>query len=322
MRKRGIIAAVSSLELMGIADILPSKRSVALAAVPFFDDVETMLHACEAEVLCVCTPNFLHEPHTIAGLHAGLHTVVEKPMARSIEECDRMIATAAETGKTIFAVKQNRYNPPVRAVKELIEAGALGQVYFIQVCCFWNRSDAYYAESPWRGKLREDGGLLFTQFSHFVDILYYLNGPIVSAQGSLHNYAHTHNTEVEDAGAFVMQAANGATISFSMTTAAFERNMEGSITLFGEKGTVKIGGQYLNTIEYQHLAGPAIPDVSITAKANDYGFYQGSMSNHDRVIENVVDVLRGAGTVMTSAEEGREVVRIIEQMYLGAGRRP
>jgi hypothetical protein len=105
-----------------------------------------------------------------------------------------------------------------------------------------------------------------------------------------------------------------------MTTAAFERNMEGSITLFGEAGTVKIGGQYLNTIEYQHLAGPALPDVSIQAKANDYGFYQGSMSNHDRVIQNVIDVLRGAGTVMTSAEEGREVVRMIEEMYRGAGR--
>lgn len=279
-----------------------------------------MLGACHADVLCVCTPNYLHEPHAIAGLRAGLHTVVEKPMARSVAECDQMIATATEAGRTIFAVKQNRYNPPVRAVKDLVQSGALGQVYFIQVSCFWNRGDAYYAESSWRGKLREDGGLLFTQFSHFVDILFYLNGPIVSAEGSLHNYAHRHNTEVEDAGAFMMQAANGATVSFSMTTAAYERNMEGSITLFGEKGTVKIGGQYLNTIEYQHLAGPALPDVSIQAKANDYGFYQGSMSNHDRVIQNVVDVLRGSGTVMTSAEEGREVVRIIEQMYRGAGR--
>src|SRR4028119_1731225 len=256
------ITAHPDAELTGIADIVAAKQGEVPAGTPFFEDVDVMLDACEADVLCICTPNYLHEPHTIAGLRAGLHTVVEKPLARSVGECDRMIEAAAQSGKTIFAVKQNRYNPPVRAVKDLIDSGVLGQVYFIQVCCFWNRGDAYYAESTWRGKLREDGGLLFTQFSHFVDILYYLNGPIVSAQGSLHNYAHKHNTEVEDAGAFVMQAANGATVSFSMTTATYERNMEGSITLFGEKGTVKIGGQYLNTIEYQHLAGPALPDVS------------------------------------------------------------
>lgn len=306
--------------LVGIADIDSGKVTGVPDGVPFYKTLDHLVDACPADVLCVCTPNYLHEQHTVAALQKGLHAVVEKPMAISVAECDRMILAAREAERTIFAVKQNRYNPPVRAVKSLIASGALGAVYFIQVSCFWNRGDAYYAESPWRGKRREDGGLLFTQFSHFVDILYYLNGPIVSAQGTLHNYGHRHNTEVEDAGAFVMQAANGATVSFSMTTAAFERNMEGSITIFGERGTVKIGGQYLNTIEYQHLAGPALPDVSITAKANDYGFYQGSMSNHDQVIQNVVDVLRGEGKVMTSAEEGREVVRIIEQMYRGAGR--
>ena len=283
-----------------------------------FNDLETMLEQVPLDVLCVCTPNYLHEPHTILALKKGVHAVVEKPMAMSVSECDRMIAAAEQSGKTIFAVKQNRYNPPVQAVKKLVTDGALGRIFMMQVNCFWNRGDAYYAQSPWRGKKALDGGCLFTQFSHFVDILYYLNGSIDSAEGYIHNYAHKHNTEFEDTGNFILKASNGAIINFNFTTCSFERNMEGAITIFGEKGTVKIGGQYLNTIEYQQLATGAIEEINITAKANDYGLYQGSMSNHDKVIQNVVDVLHRNHPIMTSADEGREVVRMIEQMYASA----
>jgi UDP-N-acetyl-2-amino-2-deoxyglucuronate dehydrogenase len=305
-------------ELVAVCDTDVSVIDQLPDGVLFYTDIEEMLAASPADVLCVCTPNYLHERHTIAGLNAGLHTVVEKPMAISVTECDNMIAAAAKTGKIIFAVKQNRYNPPVQEVKKLLAAKELGKVYMIQVNCFWNRGDAYYAGSGWRGKKDKDGGCLFTQFSHFVDILYYINGTIKDAEGVINNFAHQHNTEVEDTGSFVLKADNGAIINFNFTTCAYERNMEGSITLFAEKGTVKIGGQYLNTIEYQKLAAAAIPHINITAKANDYGLYQGSMSNHDKVIQNVVDVLHHNHAVMTSAEEGREVVRIIEQMYSGA----
>ena len=303
--------------LVSICDINSAYLTHVPEEVSFFTSLEEMLEETEADVLCVCTPNYLHEPHTIAGLNAGMHTVVEKPMAISVDECTRMIAAAEKTGKTIFAVKQNRYNPPVQEVKKLMINNELGKIYMMQVNCFWNRGDIYYAGSDWRGKKDKDGGCLFTQFSHFVDILYYLNGPVSSATGRTFNYAHRHNTEVEDSGSFVMKAANNAIINFNFTTCAHERNMEGSITIFAEKGTVKIGGQYLNTIEYQNLATATLPHINITAKANDYGLYQGSMSNHDKVIQNVVDVLYHNHAVMTSAEEGREVVRIIEQMYKG-----
>lgn len=288
--------------------------------IPFYTDLDTMLRETPADVLCVCTPNYLHEPHTIAGLNAGLHTVVEKPMALSVDECERMIAASRKNDRIIFAVKQNRYNPPVQEVKKLLASHGLGRVYMIQVNCFWNRGDAYYANSDWRGNRLRDGGCLFTQFSHFVDILYYLNGPVVNARGTIHNYAHMHNTEVEDTGSFVMNAENGAIINFNFTTCSYERNMEGSITIFAERGTVKIGGQYLNTIEYQQLEGQQLPPINISARSNDYGLYQGSMSNHDKVIQNVVDVLHHDHPVMTSAMEGREVVRIIQMMYGGVGR--
>ncbi|XZF15117.1 Gfo/Idh/MocA family protein [Chitinophagaceae bacterium MMS25-I14] len=307
-----------STQLVAVCDVRPEVKEQLAEGIAFYSNIETMLQQVQADVLCVCTPNYLHEPHTIAALEAGLHTVVEKPMALSVAECDRMIAASQKAGKVIFAVKQNRYNPPVQAVKQLLGRQGLGQMYMVQVNCFWNRGDAYYAHSDWRGKKEKDGGCLFTQFSHFVDILYYLNGVITDAKGWLKNYAHQHNTQFEDTGSFVLTAANGAIVNFNFTTCSFEKNMEGAFTFFAEKGTVKIGGQYLNTIEYQHIKDTALPEINITAKANDYGLYQGSMSNHDKVIQNVVDVLHHNEAVMTSAEEGREVVHMIEQMYTGA----
>lgn len=308
-----------STELVAVCDINAGLREKIPAGVDFYTSLPEMLQHVAADVISICSPNYLHEPHTIAGLEAGLHTVVEKPMAMSVAECTRMIETAEKTGKTIFAVKQNRYNPPVQAVKNLIRNNELGEIYMLEINCFWNRGDAYYAESDWRGKKQKDGGCLFTQFSHFVDIMYYLNGPVTEAYGQVHNYAHQHNTEVEDSGSFVLRAANNAIVNFSFTTCSYKKNMEGSITLFGQKGTVKIGGQYLNTIDYQSIENVELPEINISAKANDYGGrYQGSMSNHDKVIQNVVDVLHNNHPVMTSAEEGREILRIIEQMYAGA----
>ena len=306
-------------ELIAVCDINNHLRDKVPTGIAFYNSITAMLSQVIADVICVCTPNYLHESHTIACLEAGLHTVVEKPMAMSVSECSRMIAAASKTGKIIFAVKQNRYNPPVQAVKKLMQENLLGQIYLMQINCFWNRGPAYYAESEWRGKKDKDGGCLFTQFSHFVDIMYYLNGPISQASGQVHNFAHQHNTEVEDTGVFVLKAANGALINFSFTTCSYSQNMEGSITVFGENGTVKIGGQYLNTIDYQKIENIQLPDISISSKANDYGgLYQGSMSNHDKVIQNVVDVLHNNHPVMTSAEEGREIIHIIEQMYAGA----
>jgi predicted dehydrogenase len=301
--------------LVSVCDIDPVVGEHVPEGVAFYTDLNAMLQAGNTDVLCVCTPNYLHEAHTIAAMNAGMHAVVEKPMALSVAECRNMIAASEKNNKIIFAVKQNRYNPPVQEVKKLVAANQLGAVYMVQVNCFWNRGDAYYSGSDWRGSKLKDGGCLFTQFSHFVDILYYINGSVTQASGAVENFGHTHNTEVEDTGSFIMKGANGSIINFNFTTCAYNSNMEGSITIFAEKGTVKIGGQYLNTIEYQQLLGEALPPINITAKSNNYGLYQGSMSNHDKVIQNVIDVLIHDMPVMTSAAEGLEVVGIIEMMY-------
>jgi len=317
-RHAGHILNNPAAELIAVADIDENKKAAAPAGIPFYSSLEALLAAHQPDVISVCTPNHLHEPQTIYALSKGSHALVEKPMALSTAECDAMMAAADTFNRKIFAVKQNRYNPPVAAVKELIESGRLGKVYLVEVNCFWNRNDAYYASSAWRGKKATDGGCLFTQFSHFVDILYYLNGGIGEVNGRIQNFAHSHNTEFEDSGVFSMKANNGSLVSFNFSTAAYGKNMEGAITILAEKGAVKIGGQYLNTLEYQSLEGPPLPDIHVESRENDYGLYKGSMSNHDKVIQNVIDVLHHGKAMMTSAQEGRAVVEMIEQMYAGA----
>jgi len=305
--------------LVAVCDSNPEVASrLPDSTIPFYTRVEDLLESTTADVVCVCTPNYLHAPHTIAVLNKGMHVIVEKPMALSTQECDEMIAATAVHQKTIFVVKQNRYNPTVAAVKKLLQKQELGRILMMQVNCFWNRGDAYYAQSDWRGDREKDGGCLFTQFSHFTDILYYLNGSVRTADGYIQNFLHQHNTEFEDSGSFVMKAENGAIINFNFTTCSYEKNMEGSITILAEKGTIKIGGQYLNTLEYQCMEGADLPQINITAKENDYGIYKGSMSNHDKVIQNVIDVLENNRPIMTSAAEGREVIKMIELMYAAA----
>jgi predicted dehydrogenase len=305
-------------QLIAICDVNADvRRSLPNGLISFYDNIHDLLLGEPVDVVCICTPNYLHAEQAIAVLNAGKHVVVEKPMALTVLECDQMIAASERNARTIFAVKQNRYNPPVAAVKKLMDTAALGKILMIQVNCFWNRSAEYYAQSDWRGKKSKDGGCLFTQFSHFVDILYYLNGPVSEAYGIVHNFLHQDNTEFEDSGSFVLKAGNGALINFNFSTCAYQKNMEGSITILAEDGTLKIGGQYLNTIEYQCIAGEMLPQINISAKENDYGLYKGSMSNHDKMIQNVVDVLLRQEAIMTSAEDAKAVVGIIEMMYAG-----
>lgn len=307
----------SNANLLGICDIDPlqlSHESIP-SGVQTFASIQDLLKVASLDVIAICTPNYLHAEQAIQAMEAGFHVIVEKPLALSVTDCLAMQKVAEKTGKTIFPVKQNRYNPPVEMTKKWLAEGRLGNIFLIQVNCFWNRNDQYYAQSEWRGKKKEDGGCLFTQFSHFVDILYYLTGDMEAIKGVVHNYLHEHNTEFEDTGSFLLKSTSGAIINFNFTTSSFEQNMEGSITLMGSEGTIKIGGQYLNTIEYQKSAHGALPEIKIAEKSNDYGFYQGSMSNHDQLIENVVEVLKFSAPLKTSVQEATRVVGIIEEMY-------
>ncbi len=298
-------------ELVSIASLQPKPSDVSCN---YYQDLATMLSNEELDVLNVCTPNYLHCEHTVMALNNGTNVVCEKPMSMSTTESDQMIRAATQNDKKLFVVKQNRHNPPVAAVKKLMQEEAIGKIYLVNINCFWNRNEQYYNQSDWRGSKEKDGGCLYTQFSHFIDILYYLFGDVRVLSGNTHNFMHPY-IDTEDTGVFLMETLNGAMVNFNYSTSSFEKNMEGAITILGEKGTVKIGGQYLNTIEYQNIKDHQIPDINISAKSNDYGLYQGSMSNHDLMIQNVIDHLQGKADMMTNAQEGKEVVSIIERMY-------
>lgn len=285
----------------------------------YYQSIQDLLANERIDVLNVCTPNYLHCAHSLLGLENKIHVVCEKPMALNTKECEKMIEAAKGNNRKLFIVKQNRFNPPVAEVKKLITENILGKVFVVNINCFWNRDKNYYAQSDWRGSKDKDGGCLFTQFSHFIDILYYLFGDVKVIAGKIKNFSHEY-IPTEDSGVFLLETHEGALVNFNYSTSSYERNMEGAITILAENGTVKIGGQYLNTIEYQKIKNHTIPEINISAKANDYGLYQGSMSNHDLLIENVIRHLAGQEAMMTNAKEGRDVVSIIERMYRTADR--
>lgn len=266
------------------------------------------------DVVAVCSPNGLHADHSIQSLKAGFHVLCEKPMAISLADCGEMIKTAESCNKRLFAIKQNRFNPPIAEVKRLIEKGILGEIYSIQLSCFWNRNFDYY-ENSWKGTKEMDGGTLYTQFSHFIDLLYWMIGDVKSAKGIGKNYAHKGIIDFEDTGVVILEFHNGAIGTINYTVNSFGSNMEGSLTIFGEKGTVKIGGQYLNELEYQRINNYKIENLPQGNKANSYGTYQGSMSNHDKVYENLVNVLQNGGTISTNSFEGLKTVEIIDKIY-------
>jgi len=281
-----------------------------------FSSIDTMLaEAKDIDLVAICTPNGMHAEHTIKALQAGYHVLCEKPMAININDCANMIKAAETANRRLFIVKQNRYNPPVDAVKKAIEAGKFGKIQSIQLTCFWNRNENYYKNS-WKGTKDLDGGTLYTQFSHFIDLLYWMFGDIKKANGYIGNFAHQGIIEFEDAGTISVIFHSGAIGTINYSVNSTNKNMEGSLTIFGDKGTLKIGGQYLNELEYQEFSdGYSITGLPAGNPPNSYGEYKGSMSNHDRVYQNVEDVLLHNGSMTTGGFEGLKTVEIIEKIY-------
>ena len=279
-----------------------------------FDNHKEMLSETELDIVSVCSPNGLHAEHCIDVLQSGRHVLCEKPMALTAQDCGKMINESLKANKRLFIVKQNRFNPPVAAVKEAIDNDRLGRILNVQLNCFWNRNEAYY-ENSWKGSKDLDGGSLFTQFSHFVDLLFWMIGDIKAVRGFRGNYLHEGIVEFEDHGVVILEFDSGALGTINYTTNSHGSNMEGSLTVFGEKGTVKIGGQYLNELEYQNIAGFEIAGLPPGNPPNSYGQYQGSMSNHGEVYKNVVDVLSGKEEIATNGFEGMKTVQMIEDIY-------
>ena len=304
-------------ELAALCDILPAKElDIEKFNVPFFASIEELLNSdVEFDVAAICTPNGLHAKQSLLSLNKKKHVVCEKPMALSKSDCEAMIYKSLQVKREIFIVMQNRYSPPSVWLKEMIGEERLGDIHMVEVKCYWNRDERYYKPGLWKGTQELDGGTLFTQFSHFVDIMYWLFGDIKDISGIFSDFTHSELTDFEDSGFVNFRFVNGGIGHISYSTAVWDKNLESSITITGSKGSIKLGGQYMNEVEYCHVENYQLPELEPCSPPNDYGEYKGSAANHHFIIQNVVDTLKGRTTITTNALEGLKVVEIIERIY-------
>lgn len=285
-------------------------------SVPFFLDIVAYEKSkLEADVAILAVPNGLHCSLAIACIETGMHVVIEKPMGLHRAECEAVIEASQKHGRQVFVVKQNRYSPPAKWLKELVKNKTIGDTLIVQVNCFWNRDERYYKADGWKGTKDLDGGTLFTQFSHFIDIMNWVFGDIQNIHSTIRNFTHQNITEFEDSGIVQFEFVNGGIGSINFSTSVWDSNLESSITLIGTKGSVKVGGQYMNEIEHCHIDNYVMPKLEPTNPPNDYGPYKGSAANHHYVIENVINTLKGTDTITANAMEGMAVVDIIERIY-------
>ena len=318
-RHAEMITRDEKAELVALCDICPKEElGIEAYPVPFAKNLDELLEiASDVDVINICVPNGLHAEMAIKAIEAGHHVVIEKPMALTLADAERVIYTSLRYRKQVFCVMQNRYSPPSVWIKEMVDSGKLGQIYMVQLNCYWNRDDRYYKPGGWHGDARLDGGTLFTQFSHFIDIMYWLFGDICDIQARFADFNHKELTDFEDSGFVNFRFVNGGMGALSYSTAVWNKNMESSMLIVAENGSVKIGGQYMNEVEYCHVKDYEMPILAPTNPGNDYGPYKGSAQNHNFVIRNVVNVLSGmpGEMITTNVLEVMKVVDIIQRIY-------
>ena len=324
-RHASMIQGNSACELVAMSDIKPQEELglSAYSEAKFLNSFDDLLKSdFEIDAIAIASPNGLHEEQALKALEKGCHVVIEKPMALTKSGCERIIFKALQKHKQVFCVMQNRYSPPSVWLKDVLDKGILGKIFMVQINCYWNRDDRYYKPNPttgrpttWHGTKNLDGGTLFTQFSHFVDLMYWYFGDITNIQAKLNDFTHNISTDFEDSGFVNFDFVDGGMGCLNYSTAVWDKNLESSITIIAEHGSVKVGGQYMNEVEYCHIKDYTMPDLPPSNPPNDYGPYKGSAANHHYIYENIVDVIMGEGCITTNALEGMKVVDIIERIY-------
>ena len=319
-RHAEMIVRDNGAELVALCDIKPKEElGIEEHDAPFFNDYNELLKSdIPIDVINICTPNGLHASMAIQAIESGHHVVIEKPMSLTVADAEKVLFAGLKYRRQIFCVMQNRYSPPSVWIKEVIDSGRLGKIYMVQFNCYWNRDERYYKLGGWHGTKTLDGGTLFTQFSHFIDIMYWLFGDITDIQARFACFNHAGLTEFEDSGIINFRfTESGSAGSLSYSTSVWDKNMESSMLIIAENGSVKIGGQYMDKVEYCHIKDYIMPELAPTNPGNDYGAYKGSAQNHNMVIRNVINVLSGESpdTITTNVLEGMKVVDMIERMY-------
>ena len=305
-------------QLVAVCDIKDQKKlGLENIAEAFYNSIDELLanEKDNLDVINICVPNGLHFSFSMKALEHRKHVVVEKPMALTKTDAEAIIFKSLEVSRSVFCVMQNRYSPPSVWLKDVVDSKILGNIHLVQLNCYWNRDDRYYVDGNWHGTKDMDGGTLFTQFSHFIDIMYWLFGDIKNISAKFADFTHQKATAFEDTGLVSFDFINGGMGSLNYSTAIWDQNLESSITIIGEKGTIKVAGQYMNEVAYCHVQDYQMPELAPSNPPNDYGLYKGSAQNHHYVIENVVETLNHGGTISTNALEGMKIVEIIERIY-------
>ena len=308
-------------ELVGVCDIDPEAlaRAEARTGVPGFRSLDTLLAGTDADIVILSTPSGLHADQAMRVAAAGRHVMTEKPMATRWRDGKRMVHACDEAGVHLFVVKQNRRNATLQLVKRAVEKKRFGRIYMVNINVFWARPQSYYDSAPWRGTWEFDGGAFMNQASHYVDLLDWLIGPVESVQAYTATLAR--NIQVEDTGVVSIRWRTGALGSMNVTMLTYPKNLEGSMTIIGEHGTIRVGGVAVNKIEHWCFAD-SDPDDALVEQASYettsvYGF------GHPLYYDNVIKSLRGEAVPDTDGREGLQSLEVLIATYISArdGRR-
>ena len=310
------VARVPGLALSAVCDVVPERARQAgeEQGVPFFTSYDRMLAEAESDAVAICTPSGLHPKHGMMAARAGKHVISEKPMAITLAAADDLVQTCDAAGVRLFVVKQNRLNAPIQLLKKALDKGRFGRLYMANCTVRWTRPQEYYDQAPWRGTWEFDGGAFMNQASHYVDLVQWLVGPVESVMARTATLAR--RIEAEDSGVALFKFRNGALGAMEVTMLTYPKNLEGSITILGEKGTVKIGGTAVNRVEHWQFADYDDDDKLIesasTNPPNVYGF------GHEAYYRNVLAVLRGEARADTDGRAGRKSLELILGIYESA----
>ena len=313
------VAAIKKLPafaLVACCDTVPERAKAIGEAegIPWFTSEEKMLAEAPCDAVTIATPSGFHPRHGIMAARAGKHVICEKPMAITLSGADELVKACDDAGVHLFVVKQNRLNPSVQLVKRAMDKGRFGRIYMANATVRWARPQEYYDQAPWRGTWEFDGGAFMNQASHYVDLIQWLVGPVESVMARTATLAR--KIEAEDSGVAILKFRSGALGTIEVTMLTYPRNLEGSITILGEKGTVKIGGTAVNKVEHWAFADYDDDDKAIeavsTSPPNVYGF------GHEGYYRNVAQVIRGESQPDTDGRAGRKSLELILGIYESA----
>jgi UDP-N-acetyl-2-amino-2-deoxyglucuronate dehydrogenase len=310
------IKKVPELKLVAVCDEVPDRAKAAGEAngVPWFSDYAKMLKDVACDAVTICTPSGLHSSHGILAARAGKHVITEKPMSITLEQADALVDACDKARVSLFVVKQNRLNPAVQLLKRAVDKGRFGRIYLANTTVRWQRPQDYYDAASWRGTWEFDGGAFMNQASHYVDLIQWLLGPVESVVAKTATQAR--RIEAEDSGVAVLKFRSGALGVIEVNVLTYPQNWEGSISIMGEKGTVKVGGTAVNKVERWEFADKDPDDAQVATSATNppsvYGF------GHEGYYRNVLAVLAGTAKPETDGRAGRKSLELILGIYESA----